>query len=278
MYKELEELFEYRLKPISELSDKIIEIENAIAEDSFNLTSLELLHKTHKLLFESLIWGILSHPHGDIFIDDVLDELKERYIDLSPLVVVHLSKFMIENGSDYEATLPLLSKSREYLIHCKHPMASPVDAAFTHASITYLVNKKDASEIEKLYRTALDMISDDGSLNSSKNITDLDLFAFFNFIVKQEYTGSLNLINEFHVDEFHAKGKDRFASFVRNFMKWFGYSDNPEVLESLIMAASIIVEFDNYDVFPELYENGLVIRNEYSLDCIVGDFLELANY
>ena len=278
MYKELEELFEYRLKPISELSDKIIEIENAIDEDSFNLTSLELLHKTHKLLFESLIWGILSHPHGDIFIDDVLDELKERYIDFSPLLVVHLSKFMIENSSAYEAILPLLSKSREYLIDSKHPMASPVDAAFVHASITYLVNKEDASEIEKLYRTALDMISDDGSLNSSKNITDLDLFAFFNFIVKQEYTGSLNLINEFHVDEFDPKGKDRFASFVRNFMKWFGCSDNPEVFESLIMAASIMVELDNYDVFPELYGNGLVVRNEYSLDSIVGDFLELAYY
>ena len=166
-----------------------------------------------------------------------------------------------------------------YLINSKNPFDSPVDVAFALASSTYLLEEKNSFEIEKLYRTALDLAKDTGNCNSKKDITDLDMFAFFTFIVKQEHGRNLHLIDEFHSEEVEGDGNDWISSVVRKFLIYFGYSDDSSAFELLMDVASTIVEDkESIDQIFTLYEDGLPVRDEYSLDDIVYDFFELVNF
>jgi len=279
MSNEVDKVFKELWYPINELAGSIIEIENSIEEDGSSLVALELLHKTHRLLLDNFIGRIASGPYGYILIEEFFDELEKRDCDISPLVMFYLAKYLMNGGSNCEEALPFLSKSIEYSVTSKHPIDSPVDVAFTHAAVSYLSNKKNASEIDKLYSAAIELISDSGSFNSIKQISGLDLFILFAFIVKEK--ASLDMIHEFCKDEFDMRDDDPLFSVEHNFLK-YAYSEdfaNKDVSDlHLVKMIALYIKEASLDELSQFYEEQFHTRNDVSLGSIPRKILKSFGY
>jgi hypothetical protein len=269
MANEVDKVIKELWYPISELADSIIEIENSIEDDGSSLIALDLLHKTHRLLLDNFIGRISSGPYGYILIEDVFAELEKRDCDISPLVMFYLAKYLMNGGSNCEEALPFLSKSLEYSITSKHPIDSPVDVAFTHAAVSYLSNKKNASEIDKLYSAAIELISDSGSFNSIKQISGLDLFILFAFIVKEK--ANLDMIHEFCKDECDIRDADPLFSVEHNFLNYAYENDlsNKDISElHLVKMIALYIEEVSLDELSQFYEDKFHTRDDVALGSI----------
>ena len=275
MSNEVNEVIKELWYPISELADSIIEIENSIEDEGSSLVALQLLHKTQRLLLDNFIGRMVSGPYGYILIEDVFAELEKRDCDISPLVMFYLAKYLMNDGSNCEKALPFLSKSLEYSITSKHPMDSPVDVAFTHAAVSYLSNKKDACEIDKLYATAVELINDSGSFNSIKQISGLDLFILFAFIVKEK--AGLDMIHEFCKDECDIRDDDPLFSVEHNFLNYVYSNDfsNKDISDlHLVKMIALYIEEVSLDELSQFYEEQFHTRNDVSLRSIPLNSLE----
>jgi len=184
---------------------------------SQNSSSLALLLKTHS----NILRNIYDELRSGQFSDDLVQELEKRQLHSWLHVMYFCAVELIESGQ-FEKSLQFLSKSPEYAISSKDGINSPVDLAMTSASVSYLTNKNAVSEIEMLYKSAIDLSKNGECSNSKKYFSSLNVLILLIFIIKKKV--NLKMISEFYSKKFFMRDDESFSRVVRDFMGYLGYS------------------------------------------------------
>lgn len=244
----------FSFEKICQITDELIRLEECLGDDPAAIKALKLQHKTLKVLLDSFTYCALLDDDEGWYFNAFFSDIQKLCADVNPLLMFYLSKtWMSQIHEDFMEILPFLDRSLEYVKHSKHPFDSPVEVAFTHASISYLYGQKDVSEIQKLYRAGLDLINEDVGFNSKRNINGLDLFIMFVFVVREEHNKRLDLVHEFHSENTDIRYVDKINKVVQKFLKYFDYAGNSTCFDMLIRVAFHLIEACDWENIRSTY-------------------------